>query len=395
MNQASAQRLFYFDNARGIASILGVFYHVALIFSYPWHVNIDPENFLPATEFFIEYLNVARMPLFLFISGFFAMYSLKKYRERKFLRRRIQRILVPLITGILIIVPLQQFIEEPNISLGQYLDIIFPFDDDFHLSHLWFLYHIYLFSLVLIVFYYLPSYFKKIIKRMISLLNRNVILAIGFWSLLMIVGHFAGRTVDWIISSDNDLLRLSKMGRNIPVFLFGAYTFLNMENMGKNCLTGKWKEIIFSGAIYTGIVILFQLIEPSLNLKWVLYLLMTFSLTVLWLNLIYKFLNFTNPLLRFISDASYAFYILHHPVIIILGMLYLKIGSSSILLIDYFILCFISILVTYFIYYFLVMKNRVGNFLITGFLKQEDKIRVDRLWRRNLRRKSFPGNRIQ
>jgi peptidoglycan/LPS O-acetylase OafA/YrhL len=304
------------------------------------------------------------------------MYSLKKYRERKFLRRRFQRILIPLIFGILIIVPLQEFVTGKSFSILKYTEAIFPLGDHFSLSHLWFLYHIYIFSLLLILIKYIPGIFKKPLNRLLLFMNNNIIFTILFWSLFMVTGHIAGSHIDWAINSNNDLLRLGMMGRNLPVFLFGAYTFLNLKNVSSNSLTSKWREITLSGIVYSSIVIIFQFIEPSENLMWTLYLFMSFSLTVFWLNLIYRFLNFTNPTFRFISNASYAFYILHHPVIIILGIFYIRLGRTSNLLIDYFVLCFIAIAITYTVYYFLVLRNSVGNFLITGYLKKEDKARL-------------------
>jgi len=163
------------------------------------------------------------------------------------------------------------------------------------------------------------------------------------------------------------------MGINLPVFLFGAYTFYFLGYVSERGITGKKREIFVSTSIYVIFVLSFHLFPTMNDLGWFLYSVMTFSLTLLWLNLIYRFLNYTNRYMSFISDASYAFYILHHPVIIFLGILYVKLQRTSWLLLDYFILCFLSIALTYLLYYILVYKSRLGSFFIIGILTESDR----------------------
>jgi peptidoglycan/LPS O-acetylase OafA/YrhL len=373
MHSISNGRLYYFDNARGIASILGAFYHVALIFSFPWLVNIDPEYFLEETTFFIQYLNVARMPLFLFISGFFAMYSLNKYKKRIFVKRRFRRLFIPLLFGVLVILPLQFLILNGHINLKEFFGLIYPAKFTWSLSHLWFLYHVFVFSLLLIVLFYLPPGIKSMIDKALRFFNRNVFFIILFWSGLMFLGYKTGKEMEALIVSANDLFHFRTMGINLPVFLFGAYTFYFLDYVSERAISGRKKEIIVSTLFYVAFVVIFHLFPALNDLGWFLYSVMTFSLTLLWLNLIYRFLNYTNRYLGFISDASYAFYILHHPVIIFLGVLYVKLQRTSWLLLDYFILCFLSVALTYLLYYILVYKSRLGSFLVTGYLNEEDR----------------------
>lgn len=373
MQSTTNGRLYYFDNARGIASILGAFYHVAMIFSHPWEVNIDPQYFLEGTTFFIKYINVARMPLFLFISGFFAMYSLHKYKKRIFVIRRFRRLFIPLIFGVFVILPLQYLILNGHINYTQFFDLIFPAQYTWSLSHLWFLYHIFVFSLLLILLLYIPVKLKFLIEKVLYFFDRNVFLVILFWSGFMFLGYKAGKELESFVVSTNDLFDFRKMGINLPVFLFGAYTFYFLKYVSERGLTGKKREIIISTSIYVIFVVVFQLFPTLNDLGWLLYSVMTFSLTVLLLNLIYRFLNFTNRYLSFISDASYSFYILHHPVIIFLGVFYVKLQRTSWLWLDYFALCFLAISITYLLYYILVYRSRLGSFLITGYLNEEDR----------------------
>ncbi|MGC9343045.1 MAG: hypothetical protein ACP5E3_10115, partial [Bacteroidales bacterium] len=223
------------------------------------------------------------------------------------------------------------------------------------------------------VLFYLPLGIKSMIDKALRFFNRNVFFIILFWSGLMFLGYKTGKEMEALIVSANDLFHFRTMGINLPVFLFGAYTFYFLDYVSERAISGRKKEIIVSTLFYVAFVVIFHLFPTLNDLGWFLYSVMTFSLTLLWLNLIYRFLNYTNRYLGFISDASYAFYILHHPVIIFLGVLYVKLQRTSWLLLDYFILCFLSVALTYLLYYILVYKSRLGSFLVTGYLNEEDR----------------------
>lgn len=211
------------------------------------------------------------------------------------------------------------------------------------------------------------------IQKVLHFFNRNVFLIILFWSGFMFLGYKAGKEMERLIISANDLFHFRNLGINLPVFLFGAYTFYYLGYISERGITGKKREIFVSTLIYVLFVMIFHIFPELNDIGWFLYSVMTFSLTLLWLNLIHRFLNYTNPHLSFISDASYAFYILHHPVIILLGVIYVQLQRTTWLLLDYFVLCFLSIALTYLLYYILVYKSRLGSFLVTGYLKEKDR----------------------
>jgi glucan biosynthesis protein C len=363
-------RIYYFDNARGIASILGVFYHVGLIFSYPWIINISSSNFLKPTQFFIDHMNIIRMPLFLFISGYFALYSIKKNSVNTFMMKRLQRIFLPLVVGLLLIGTFQiaainLFYHRP-VGFHTIIKNLNPFNRNFSMSHLWFLYHIGVFSILILLLLKIPRKVKGSIASIFRYIVENIWITILALSITVYFSHVTVQKV-WTILNlpQNALINLPRMAYNFPFFCFGAIAFIWKDRISQFIITSKMKQVLISLGVYT---ISLVLLKFELGyLFWIIKQIEVVSLLIFILNITARYLNYTNKTLGFISDASYAFYILHHPIILVIGMIYIYSGiSSSILLIDYILLCIISIIATYSVYYLLVDKSKIGSFIITG-----------------------------
>ena len=100
------KRLHFLDNARALASILGLVFHGSLIYCRPWIINAD---FVVGDPYFLGLARVLatfRMPLFLFIAGYFTRFGLERYQGRLFLRHRSHRILLPFLSSLVLLFPL-------------------------------------------------------------------------------------------------------------------------------------------------------------------------------------------------------------------------------------------------------------------------------------------------
>lgn len=92
------------DVLRGVAMLLGIVLHSFMSFMPgPWPVQDSRQNdlfFIPVAA-----IHMFRMPLFFLLSGFFAMFILRKQGLRGMLRHRARRILLPLLLALITIVP--------------------------------------------------------------------------------------------------------------------------------------------------------------------------------------------------------------------------------------------------------------------------------------------------
>jgi peptidoglycan/LPS O-acetylase OafA/YrhL len=140
-------RHVYLDWLR-ILAIFGVLlYHSARPFipEDPWHIeNVEKSNMLLEFNFFLSRF---RMPLLFFISGAVAFFMLQKRSTGQFIQLRVTRLFIPLLAGVLIIVPWQVYMERvANGYKGDFFSFypsIFttgPYPDgNFSWHHLWFI----------------------------------------------------------------------------------------------------------------------------------------------------------------------------------------------------------------------------------------------------------------
>jgi peptidoglycan/LPS O-acetylase OafA/YrhL len=102
-----ARRFHALDSLRAVAMLLGIVLHAAVSFSLvpiPWVVRDAGAS--PAFDVLMGWIHGFRMPLFFFIAGFFAHLVWQRAGTRAFLAQRGQRIGLPFVAGMLVIVPL-------------------------------------------------------------------------------------------------------------------------------------------------------------------------------------------------------------------------------------------------------------------------------------------------
>lgn len=134
----------------------------------------QPTSF--AMMMFVFFAKLWGMPLLFIVAGAGVWHSLRGRTGGGFVRERLRRLLVPLIVGLVVLIPPQVYVLEQAIGhdpgsywrfLGRFFDLRlavgFPYfirgadpDGPFGLAHLWFLYDLLLYSLLLLpVFLYL------------------------------------------------------------------------------------------------------------------------------------------------------------------------------------------------------------------------------------------------
>jgi glucan biosynthesis protein C len=156
---SSKIRRYDLDWVRVITMLLLLLFHSGRLFNYtPWHLK-NAETAV-GIEIYIHFFNYWGMPMFFLVAGCAAWFSLGVRKPGQFVLERFLRIFLPLIFGILIIVPPQVYLE--RIYEGDFSGSFFQFYPHFfthgtysyeglgNLSfhHLWFLYYLFVFCLI-------------------------------------------------------------------------------------------------------------------------------------------------------------------------------------------------------------------------------------------------------
>ncbi|MCB2410104.1 acyltransferase family protein [Hymenobacter lucidus] len=152
---APAARCYDLDWLRVLAFGLLIFYHTGMVFvGWKFHLMSQPSS--PMLELPMEFLNQWRMPLLFVISGVGISFALRHRTAGQFVGERLQRLLLPLAFGMVVVVVPQVYYE--RLSQGatytslldfypHYFEGTYP-KGNFTWNHLWFIAYLLVFSLI-------------------------------------------------------------------------------------------------------------------------------------------------------------------------------------------------------------------------------------------------------
>ena len=307
----NANRRYDIDWLRVITIGLLLLYHIAIVFQ-PWGVFIgfiQSEQSMESLWKPMTMINIWRIPLLFFVSGMGVCFAIKKRTWKQLFLERTRRILVPLLFGILFIVPIHVFI-------WQYYyrqEIIYsPWD-----GHLWFLKNIFVYVILLSpLFFYLK---KNQNGPIATWLKRIFKTPLGYLLVLVTL------ILESILTNPEiyELYAFSWHGffLGLFAFLFGFIFILSSETFWPTVL--KWRGLFLSLALllYAIRYFVFELKSPN-------YLMAVES--TLWIFTVfgfaYKYLNHPSKSLQYLSQGAYPIYIVH--------MVFLYLGSVLILPLD-------------------------------------------------------------
>jgi len=373
---AKLTRLYYIDWLRVVAMLSIFLYHSNRFFTIStWHIS-NAERSLAST-IFEETFNLWMMPLFFVLSGAAVYYSLKSRKISSFIKERFLRILVSLIgIGIFVLAPLQIYLERLTHDdfsgnffqfYPHYFDGLYGFGGNFAWMgvHLWYLMDLFLFSLIALPLF-IPM--KKSGYSIITRLSRR-------WGRLWIfLFFFLFLGIATIVADIAGLGWTEEMGSwdILQYFVFFVYGYLIFSNVQIQETIRKYSTVLLAIAVLLTAAHLVLSFVPSLEK---LYDTWFFDLRgfCAWswvLNLLGiggRLLNSNSRFLRYANEAVLPFYILHQPIILVIGffMVQWSVGIGF----KYFFIAITSFISITFIYEVLIRRVNVLRFLFGMRLK--------------------------
>ena len=294
----------------------------------------------PLFVWLIDFIHVFRMPVFFAASGFFAAYLLGSRGPAAFLRHRWSRIGVPLLAGLVVMIPAlygamvyaQQFTAAPPPPKTDSSTASLEFISANILAHLWFLYY-------LLIFCVGATLLEPIVRR-ISVRHRTALLdafdrSINRGSLLImaaLTGPVLYQMKSWSLDYYGGIIPPIRILISYALFFLFGWILFHKKRALERIKSPAWLYLTLGLAFFlahrhfvdtgcgTGQVCDETAVRAHLGA-------IGFLAPAIWL-LVYGFLGLflryfdePSPRWRYLLDASYWMYIVHPPVVMVLPTL--------------------------------------------------------------------------
>lgn len=324
MSNVPVQREYFLDSIRAWLMLLGIPFHISLIYSsHMWHVNSAyPSWWL---TLFNDAIHAFRMQVFFVISGYFSYMLYLRYPVKRWWTVRVERVGIPMLTAIPLLT-LPQFIMLQYVNARTETWHTLSTYDKFNtlvwelVSHLWFL-------LVLVVLTTLSMWlFRKIKNNAEQLLSDISWAKLSVAFLLFGVVYAAIRRLIFIMYPDilrDALFNFAVMQSlfYIPFFMLGALAFINPQlkalflKPSPACMVGSLIAFIayqLNQYYGSGDAWMYETESVITMLLGVWMVNVVFSLG-------YRLLNFQSSRVSYFVNASLFIYLVHHPLTLFFG----------------------------------------------------------------------------
>lgn len=328
-------RRYEIDWIRNISILLLFIYHTSAIFCKfgDFYIISEQSNFF--ANVFILLLFVWYMPMLFFLAGASTHFALKKRSLKDYLQERVKRLLIPIIFGIIVIVPPQTYLArlwrgESKLNYFEHLRYFFTnigdftgFDGGFTPAHLWFIAYLFVVSIVggIIISKFLKAKFSENIlvvvkKLLISKFSFPILVSIGFITDLFpsimgksMIGCLTIFILGYIIYQDHEFLDKIIEHRNKYLISFILIGLLGViYALGLKDYTLSFSSWIFDSILKNSVLV-------------------SSIASVIGFGSVY--LNKNNKILRYLNKCAFPIYIIHQTVLVFIAFLVVPLVNST------------------------------------------------------------------
>lgn len=386
VSQNPPVRLPYLDWLRVLVVLMLVPFHTAMTFApYQWSLRNDELNL--AAQALVNVLDQYHMEVLFIIAGAATFFSLSIRAGKAYSIERLKRLVVPLIFGMLVVIPPVYFIRALQFEgfQGSYFqwyptflrESLTPFHSNFLPGAIWFLWYLVIYTAVLLPIFLLihRKYRQTLIPLLASFFEKR-----GALFLLVIPVALVEIFSTWVLYRDFlvfyyaifffcgfFLFSEPRFQRGIdksgPIALVGAVVTMSLFML---LIFPVWYKSILGPAFWMTLGG-----EPG-SWGFILFRILTSFTTWFWIiGLLYlsrRFLNFSNRFLQYANGAVLPFYIIHETPVILVG--FYAIQWDMDVLPKYAINTVLAFIATIAIYEF-IKRTNVTRFLFGMRLKKK------------------------
>ncbi len=333
VSEITSGRRYDLDWLRFIAIVILLFFHTGMLFN-PWEWHIKNNETSESFRYWMVWFHFWRMPLLLFISGAGTYMALGKRTPAQFAGERFKRLFIPLLFGMLVVVPPQIYFEYIKKYDGywDFYKTVYEFQPypggSFSWHHLWFILYLFFYSLIAIpVLIFLRSpkslKFKEKVFKILSSPAGILFIpsAIILITQIILRPYFPEETHAFIDDWAYFTFYFS-------FFFFGVLCYSSpalWESIGRN----RTHLLVSTIVLLIPFYIFFCHLTELIQLPWsrdtvetafdVTAIFVSWSTVITVISYGQHYLNRPHPWLSKINEGLYPFYILHQTVIIFIG----------------------------------------------------------------------------
>lgn len=328
MSTVPAQREYFLDSIRAWLMLLGIPFHISLIYSsHVWHVNSAESSWW--LTLFNDFIHSFRMQVFFVISGYFSYMLFLRYPLKRWWKVRVERVGIPMLTAI------------PLLTLPQFimLQYVKGKADTWHtlslyekyntlawelVSHLWFL-------LVLVVMTTVSLWVFSRMRHRLSTQSGTFLANISWGKLsvlflLLGIAYAALRRTLLIVYSpilSDGLFNFVVMQTlfYLPFFVIGALAFVHPKL--KALFTTPSRGCTLGAALAFVAYLLNQRYGSGDAWMYETESVITMVLGLWMVNVVFalghRLLNFKSARVTYFVNASLFIYLVHHPLTLFFG----------------------------------------------------------------------------
>jgi peptidoglycan/LPS O-acetylase OafA/YrhL len=369
-------RHYYIDWIR-IFLIFSVFlFHVGMVFNnWDWHIKNDVR--LDSLTPIMHFLHAWRMPLLFLVSGAGTRFALGVRSNGQYAAERTRRLLIPLLAGILILVPVQVYIEKINQYPSlfnfylHFFEGVYP-KGNFSWHHLWYLVYLFFISMIFIpfiTFFRSAKYaaFERAVEKLAALRGGLVLLYLPLigsqWLLRPYFPHETHAFInDWAFICLDFLY-----------FLFG-FVLLGNPNVVDAIVRDRkiWLGItLIASGIMFSIMYVFYAVAAAWLVYDILALLVSWTIGLTLLAFARKYINVDNAWRKQLNMAIYPVYLIHQPILIVVAYFIVKLSMPIVL--KALLIAILTLLIVWAVYRFLILPFNTTR-LLFGLKKKQEKV---------------------
>ncbi|EMX9178509.1 glucans biosynthesis protein MdoC [Citrobacter sedlakii] len=328
MNSVPAQREYFLDSIRAWLMLLGIPFHISLIYSsHTWHVNSADSSWWLTV--FNDFIHAFRMQVFFVISGYFSYMLFLRYPLKRWWKVRVERVGIPMLTAIPLLT-LPQFIMLQYVKGKAENWHTLSLYDKYNtlawelISHLWFL-------LVLIILTTVSLWLFSLLRNKWTAANKSRLTTLSMSKLTLIflftgVGYAAIRRTIFsvypsILSDGMFNFVVMQTLFYMPFFLLGALTFISPEL--KALFTRPSRGCTLGAAFAFAAYLLNQRYGSGdawmYETEYVITMVMGLWMVNVVFSLGHRLLNFQSARVTYFVNASLFIYLVHHPLTLFFG----------------------------------------------------------------------------